>query len=197
MADGELSVKLVPDENALEEIEDQKVGLSGDGGTAEEVKDLNEEQAGSLAIVGRTLGRLAPIAGKIAIIASLLAVIAKVVGSVFDIGFEDVRSAVVNAINTVVSAITGLPGQLASKLENALTFNIGGGSSGSGTEVVGFNPTASLLKNELIGSSTQGEQTSQQTNVNVVTSRENLLGDSTLKELESDSINRQIFSGGS
>jgi len=139
--DFELTAEIVPDESALEELEDQEIGLSGDGGNAKEIKDLNEEQAGRLAIVGRTLGRLAPIAGKIAIIAGLLAVIAKVVGSVFDIGFGDVRSAIVNAINTVVNAIIGLPGQLASKLEDVLTFNLGGG-----TETVAFNPTASFLK---------------------------------------------------
>lgn len=196
MADGELDVKLVPDKKALEDIEDQNIGLSGNGGNAEDIKDLNEEQAGSLAVVGRTLGRLAPIAGKIALVASLLGIIAKVVGGAFNIGFEDVRNAIVNAINTVVSAITGLPGNITSGLENALTFNIGGGPSGGGTDVVAFNPTASLLKNELMGSSTQ-QQSSRQTNVNLVTSRENLLGDSTMRELETDSVNRQIFSGGS
>lgn len=199
MSDGELSVEIVPDESAIESMEKKQLEIAGEPDSVDEARQLNESQDERLMIANRKLGRMTTALGKLGIIAATLAVIAKVVGEVFDIGFEDVRSAIVQAIDDMIEAIKSfLPG-------GKTTQPPSGGEvlSGLGTgfpALLQGNPAPFITATTVqrannLNSQNTGQSTGN--NVNIFTSRDSLTGDSTQQQQQNSDLEFWTQVGGS
>jgi hypothetical protein len=191
--DSELGVKLVPDESALESIEEKELEVSGEAGAVDDAKELNEEQSSKLTLVNRKLGRVAGRLGKIAAILAVLGVIAKILGSVFDIGFEDVRNAIVDALDKLLDPIkTAFGGskekfEEQSQIEQAMT-------PGPLGFISAVAPGLLDLESNQSGSSGSSNGSAS---VNLFTSRDSLTGDSTQQEQSTQNFDYFKFQGGS
>lgn len=202
MADGELEVKLVPDEEALDAVEEKQLEVSGEPDSVQEAKEQNEAQTGQLTVIGRSLGRILSVLKQLSIIAAVLAVISKILGKALGIGFEDVRDGIVRVLNSLKDALL-----------DALPFTSGPGTSGGsstgnqfvsdalGSSLTGVaGPGSGFLGQLLANAGSQvGSQAQQMTdaNINLLTSRDALLGDSTQRDMQSDNVHFQILEGGS
>lgn len=197
MVDGVLDIELVPDQDALEDIEEKQLEISGEPDAVGEARELNEEQNEQMTMMNRKMGRMTTRLGQLGIIAAAIGGIAKILGEVFDITFADVRDALVNAINLLIDSIgqmiPGVGGQSTSPSD------LRPGLSGAVTGLGAVNPALpGIISNAL---SIQGERTqsnNSQGNGNFLfTSRDNLLGDSTQKELQTQETQDFILNGGS
>jgi len=197
--DIEVGLKLVPDESAIQDLENQELGVAG--GEDGELTDLNESQDGRLQVANRKLGRVVKRVGKVGVIAAILAGIAKTLGSVFDIGFEDVRNAVVQAIDALIDAVKSfIPGV------GSMTKAPTGSEAISAVNATpgSFLNPGRLLSNLLIqrgqnlmdggGSNNAGNQNN---NFSIFTSRDALVGDSTQQEMQKNQLDYFNFEGGS
>lgn len=205
MADGELNVKLVPDEQALEQMEEKQLEISGEPDSVGEAKRLNEEQNNKLQVMTRRLGRIGSRLGQIAVVATLLAALVKIVGEVFNIGFEDVRNAIVTILNDIKNVITGLFSGIGNFFGGgASNFTGAGGDGGFGAGQLlagGLAGPAGLGLFNLLSNDSDGGGASSsnqgQANVNLLTSRDALLGDSTQREMNSQNTEDFVINGGS
>lgn len=199
MADGELNVAIVPDEDALEEIEEKQLEISGEPGAVGEAKELNESQDQKLGIVNRKLGRITTRLGQLGLIAVAIAALSKIVGEIFDIGFEDVRNAIVQAINLLIDTVKSFfPGGNRSSAPTAgeITGSYLPGLLTGGSSVALGSLLASRM-GSISDDRSGGNNSDSNGDTNVVTSREMLLGDSTFREMSSERSQSFIIEGGS
>jgi len=191
MADGELEFDLTVDEQALDRIEDRNLDIAGGDGS--EARELDEERNERLQVLTRGLGRISSKLGQLALIAAALAGLSKLLGEVFDIGFEDVRDALVDVVDSITDPI-----------ENAL--GLGGKSFTEQTPQqqamtpgpLGF---ASFFP-EFFGLESGGSNGSPDVSDNKITaslftSRDSLTGDSTQQEMEVQNFDYFTIEGGS
>lgn len=193
MSDFELEAEIVPDKSAIESIQDGEVELSTDGAVGEQT-DIQEQQSEQLSVIGRSLGRVLSVLKQVSVIAGILAVISKILGSAFDIGFEDVRDAIVNALDEIVDPIKsglGFGGKsFAEKTETERAMTPG--PLGFASLAPDFFGLPSAPDN-----SNSNSASGQDFNVSLLTSRDALMGDSTQKDMQSDNVHFQILEGGS
>lgn len=210
-AETELGVKLVPDESALDNIEDREIGVSGSGDG--EGRELDEERNEKLQVMTRGIGRIASRLGTIAVIAAILAGIAKAVGELTDIGFEDVRDGIVTALNQLKDQLLqtlGITGGGTSSEESGRRNRrmIGQNLALSGAPFGGLPLLSSLNFEEIkqqIRERTEGNNGSNSgdgrggsdTEVRLFTSRDSLTGDSTQQEMETQNFEFFNVEGGS
>lgn len=198
MADGELDVELVPDESALEDIEEKQVEIAGEGAAVDEARGLNESRNEKLNVANRKLGRIASSTSILAAIAAALASIAKTVGEVFGISFEDVRNAIVEVLNKLQEKfsnfITGIGSNVLARNSPFSERQVDKARGAILGSVMG--PTGALAGALSVGGENENSN-SQNTNVNFVLSRRSLLGDSTQQEMESENVENFVLNGGS
>lgn len=199
MADGELQVAIVPDEQALENIEEKQLEISGEPDSVGEAKELNESQDKKLGIMSRKLGRIGSRLGQVAVIVTLLSALAKIMGEVFNIGFEDVRDAIVQAINLMVDAVKSFfPGgnRTSAPTSEEISGSVVPGLLTGGPGVALGNLLASRITgiNEDRNSDSSSDSNG---NINLFTSRDMISGDSTQQEMSSQNTQDFILTGGS
>jgi len=204
MADGELSIELIPDEEALEEIEEKQLEISGEPGSVEEAAELNQEQNEKLTVMSRGIGRIASRVSVLAVIAAGIASIATLISNIFNISLADVREAIVTMVDTMVDSIKQIAGGIVSGPSRAIAGATGldqseiGGVLGAGIGSAMFGPLG-LFAGAMGGMEQSGSQQSSNQNngVTLMTSREMLTGDATQKEMQSENIQDIVINGGS
>lgn len=196
--DIEVGVRLKVDEEEVENIQDQELGIGGGGAGLSEQAELDEERNERLQRVNRGIGRIASKLGVLTVIAAALGVLAGVISQVFDISFSDVREAIVNLVNDLgqkfANFIQGLPTGVAGSVLGEDTANrLQGATVGAA-----FGGPGALIGSILADQGSQGGNNGGQGNVNVglFTSRDSLLGDSTQQEMEGKATDAFNLVGG-
>jgi len=186
MADGELDIELNVDQDALEDVQNE-IELEGDGGPGRsEGVELDQERNQRLAVINRRTSRIASKVGVLTVIAAGIATLVAIIGQIFDISFGDVRDAVVSAINDLVSSfanfVQSIPTGIGGDISGQETVNRAQGAAfGSPFGLLGMLAGATFGDQ---GSGTQSGGGTGNLNVNLFTSRDKMLGDSTQQELE-------------
>lgn len=190
MSEAELEVSLEPDMSAIENVEQQEMEVSGETRAVEDAKSQNEERNGMLAVITQTLKRLAsPI---IVLAAFLLTILAPVIQRIRDalatFDFGALRQLLVRGIDDLINVFSDLMRQalntlrsLPSDLASRITPNISIPSLGGGSNNDGGGLRESLTDFTM----------------NVVTSRDALIGDSSQKQMETDELFKVDSTGGS
>jgi len=186
MVDGELDIELNVDEDALEDVQND-IQLEGDGGPGRsEGVELAEERNQRLDVINRRTSRIASKVGVLTVIAAGIAALVGIIGQIFDISFGDVRDAVVSAINDLVGQfadfVQSIPTGIGGDVAGQNTINRAQGAAlGSPFGLIG------ALAGATFGDQSSGTQSASgngNLNVNLFTSRDKMLGDSTQQELE-------------
>lgn len=188
MADGELQVDIVPDESAIEDIQDGQVEVSSDGEFGQQVEEQNDRLGG----IGRSVFKIAKILTVVVALIAAVVPILRQIGEALDISFEDIRTAAVEAINSLKQSVSDALtlGEFRGTPNNAAEgFAAGAAPPGLGPLVV--NALDNLRQNN------QGTSESQQPNFNLFTSRDEMLGDSTMQEFRSNNVFLNNNGGGS
>jgi len=185
MADGELDIKLNVDQDALEDVQNE-IQLEGDGGPGRsEGIELDQERNQRLAVINRRTSRLVSKLGLLGVIAAGIATLVATVGQIFDISFSDVRNAIVETINSLIDKfanfIQSIPTGLGGDIVGQETINR---AQGAGIGSIFGLP--GMLIGSMLGDQGSSQSSSQpgNMNVNLFTSRDKMLGDSTQQELE-------------
>lgn len=199
--DLEVGVKLVPDEEALQDIQNQEFSVGGDGAGISDQAELDEERNERLQRVNRGVSRVASKLGILTAIAAAVALLAKTVGEIFDISFSDVRDALSQVITDLADSlaqfVSNIPTGLAGNLLGEQTANRAQGAALGGGAFGLFGALAGATFGDQ-GNEPQTSGTNNQGNgVNVFTSRDALVGDSTQQELQSKNVDKFVLEGGS
>lgn len=194
MTDGQLEVKLVPDEQALEEVEKKQLEVSGEADSVQEAQQVNQEQNEKLGGISRTLFRIAKGFSVVVGLLSIFLPVLSKIGEVLDISFSDVRDAFVQIIRELVTT-----------LQNAVPTggkDLLGKVTGAGGDIpLGFpglfSPDQLLggaldLASGFLSGNNQGSSSSQQLNVNLLTSRDQMIGDSTQQEQQTATFDQTL-----
>lgn len=190
-----LSAGIELDRDALQQVQEQELGITGGDGAAEDFKEMDEERNEILQVMTRGIGRIAGRLGKIGAIIAILGVIAKILGSVFDISFSDVRDAVAEALSGTIDGIKnalGLGGGSGFRQANATERAMTPGPLGFAS----LSPKFFNLPGSDSGSSAPSKP-GEFFRAQLFTSRDQLSGDSTQKEQSSGNMNFFDIEGGS
>ena len=189
--DFELQGDAVIDEDQFQEqAEGLQYEMQGDAESIDTAQSQNEERNDKLGIIGRGVIALLAIFAKIAGIIAAVIVVLKTIANAFDLSFEDVRSAIVGVLNTIVETLKGIFGT--SEFDQNRREDIAlGGAVGSIS-----SPGSGLGIGGSIASIIRGLDRNEETNLDLSLPRDIFQGDSTQQDKETDTQNNTIFEWG-
>jgi len=190
--DYELVGNAVIDEESLQDdVDEVTFDMMGDSTAVEESQELDEERNEKLGVVSRGLTRFAPAIITVAAILSTVIVILRTIANVFDISFTDVRNAIVNVLDSILQAFTDVLPSTSGDVKQDIAGNIPSVINPSlGISNIGASLGQSAGQN-------LAENSGINLNLDLLTSRDQMLGDSTQQDKSADKQNQNIFNWGS
>ena len=189
--DFELQGDAVIDEDQFQEqAEGLQYEMQGDAESIDTAQSQNEETNDKLGIIGRGVISLLAIFSKIGATIAVVLVVLKNIANAFDLSFEDIRSAIVGVLNTIVETLKGIFGTSESDQKRREDIALGG-AVGSIT-----SPGLGLGIGGSIASIIRGLDRNEEINLDLSLPRDIFQGDSTQQDKETDTQNNTIFDWG-
>ncbi|MGK7368810.1 MAG: hypothetical protein ACNS64_01245 [Candidatus Halalkalibacterium sp. M3_1C_030] len=187
--DFELQGDAVIDKDSLQDdVDEISFEMMGDSAQIQDAQELNEERNEKLGVVSRGITRAGPFLIKIAAVLGLILAGLLGLANAFDISFSDVRDAIVGVLNTVIDTISSIIPSTKSQVADANRF------------ISNFNPTqpgTGILKTAGENLLSNLQQGNTELDISLLTSRDQMLGDSTQQDKSADKQNQNIFNWGS
>lgn len=189
--DFELQGDAVIDEDSLQDdVDEISFEMMGDSAQIQDAQELNEERNEKLGVVSRGLATAATFFIEIAAVLGLILAALVSLAGIFDISFSDVRNGIVNVLDTLINSIEDLVPTNTKQTKSFIT----GALDPTNPGIPGLRPQ-DTVGGRLIGDFLKDQNISL--DANILTSRDQMLGDSTQQDKSADKQNQNIFNWGS